>query len=71
MESLINRAIYHPLVALPLFYLTDLMCNLDSSLAAAALVMASTVALDLVTDTQNPPPPQQTSRTQYQCLNQS
>jgi hypothetical protein len=47
MESLINRAIYHPLVTLPLFYLTDLMCNLDCSLAAAALVMASTFAFDL------------------------
>jgi hypothetical protein len=47
MESLINRVIYHPLVALPMFYLTDLMCNLDSSLAAALLVIASTVALGL------------------------
>jgi hypothetical protein len=47
MESLINRAIYHPSVALPVFYLTDLMCNLDSSLAAALLVIASTVALRL------------------------
>ena len=47
MEFLINRAIYHPLVALPMFYLTDLMCNLDCSLAAAALVMASTFAFRL------------------------
>ncbi|MFL9937292.1 hypothetical protein P0D88_52315 [Paraburkholderia sp. RL18-103-BIB-C] len=47
MESLINRAIYHPLVALPMFYLTDLMCNLDCSLAVATLVMASTFACHL------------------------
>jgi hypothetical protein len=47
MESLINRAIYHPLVTLPVFYLTDLMCNLDSSLAAALLIMVSSLALRL------------------------
>jgi hypothetical protein len=47
MESLINRAIYHPSVALPVFYLTDLMCNLDSSLAAALLIMVSSLALRL------------------------
>jgi hypothetical protein len=47
MESLINRAIYHPLVTLPMFYLTDLMCKLDCSLAAAALVTASTFAFHL------------------------
>ena len=47
MESLINRAIYHPLVALPMFYLTDLMCNLDCNLAAAALVTVSTFAFHL------------------------
>jgi hypothetical protein len=47
MESLINRAIYHPLVSRPMFYLADLMCTLDCSLAAAALVMASTFAIHL------------------------
>ena len=41
MEDLISRAIYHPLVALPAFYLTDLMCNVDYSLVSAFLVLAS------------------------------
>jgi hypothetical protein len=41
MEDLISRAIYHPLVALPTFYLTDLMCNVDYSLVSALLVLAS------------------------------
>jgi hypothetical protein len=40
MEDLISRAIYHPLVALPTFYLTDLMCNVDYSLVGALLVLA-------------------------------
>jgi hypothetical protein len=71
MESLINRAIYHPHVALPMLYLTDLMCDLDCSLAVATLVMASTFCLSPVADTQNPPPPQQTPRPLHQCLNQA
>jgi hypothetical protein len=41
MEDLISRAIYHPLVALPTFYLTDLMCNVDYSLFGALLVLAA------------------------------
>lgn len=47
MEDLINRAIYHPFVALPMFYLTDLMCDVDCSLAVAALVIASTFVFRL------------------------
>ncbi|NPT56920.1 hypothetical protein [Paraburkholderia elongata] len=41
MEDLIGRAIYHPLVALPTFYLTDLMCKVDYSPVIALLVLAS------------------------------
>ncbi|CAB3782004.1 hypothetical protein [Pararobbsia alpina] len=40
MEDLISRAIYHPLVALPSFYLTNLMCNVDNSLLSALMVLA-------------------------------
>ncbi len=41
MKDPISRAIYHPLVALPTFYLTDLMCSVDYSLVGALLVLAS------------------------------
>jgi hypothetical protein len=47
MEDLISRAIYHPLVALPTFYLTDLMCNVDYSLVGALLVLVSASTLPL------------------------
>jgi hypothetical protein len=41
MKSLICRAIYHPSIALSMFYLTDLMCNVDYSPSAALLVLAA------------------------------
>jgi hypothetical protein len=48
MENLISRAIYHPLVALPTFYLTNLMCNVDYSLVGALFVLAAGSTFQLV-----------------------
>lgn len=47
MKDLISRAIYHPIVALPMFYLTDLMCSVDCSLVGAFLVLASAITFRL------------------------
>jgi hypothetical protein len=41
MKSLISRAIYHPLIALPMFYLTDLMCRVDCQPSGALLVLVA------------------------------
>jgi len=41
MKSLISRAMYHPLIALSMFYFIDLMHNVDYSLAGALLVLAA------------------------------
>jgi hypothetical protein len=41
MKSLISRAIYHPCIALSMFYLTDLMCNVDYSPSGALLALAA------------------------------
>jgi len=41
MKSLISRAMYHPLIALSMFYLTDLLQNGDYSLGGALLVLAA------------------------------
>jgi hypothetical protein len=40
MEDLITRAIYHPLVALPTFYLTGVMYRVDNSVIATVLVLS-------------------------------
>lgn len=41
MKSLINRAMCHPIFALSMFYLLDLMHNVDYSPAGALLVVAA------------------------------
>ncbi|MFL9912817.1 hypothetical protein PQR75_44155 [Paraburkholderia fungorum] len=41
MKSLISRAMYHPLIALSMFYLTDLMHHADYSVSGALLVLAA------------------------------
>ena len=41
MKSLIARAIFHPLIALPMFHLTDAMHNVDYSPAGVLLVLAA------------------------------
>jgi hypothetical protein len=41
MKRLLSHAIYHPLIALSLFYLTDLMHNVDYSLAGALLTLVA------------------------------
>ena len=41
MKNLISRAMYHPLIALSMFYLTDLMHHVDYSLAGALFVLAA------------------------------
>ncbi|HEV3105928.1 MAG TPA: hypothetical protein VGZ01_09585 [Trinickia sp.] len=48
MEDLMNRIIYHPFVALPTFYLADLMCNVDYSLSAVLVALAFGSALRLL-----------------------
>lgn len=39
MKSLITRALYHPLVALSVFHLTDAMHNVDASPAGVLLAL--------------------------------
>jgi len=41
MKHLLSRAMYHPLIALSMFYLIDLLHNVDYSLAGALLVLAA------------------------------
>jgi hypothetical protein len=41
MKQLINRAMYHPLIALSMFNLADLMCRGDYGLSGALLVLAA------------------------------
>ncbi|MGF7132594.1 hypothetical protein P3T40_004085 [Paraburkholderia sp. EB58] len=40
-QALLHCAIYHPFVALPAIYLTDMLRRADSGLASALLVSAS------------------------------
>jgi hypothetical protein len=41
MKSLVSRAMYHPFIALSMFYLTDLMFRADYSPSGALLVLAA------------------------------
>ncbi|NUY29433.1 hypothetical protein F0160_02730 [Paraburkholderia sp. JPY303] len=41
MKSLISRAIYHPFIALSVFYLVDVMHHVDYSVGGALLVLAT------------------------------
>ncbi|CAB3708821.1 hypothetical protein [Paraburkholderia rhynchosiae] len=41
MKSLLSRTMYHPLIALSMFYLTDLMYNVDYNVSGALLVVAA------------------------------
>ncbi len=41
MSELVNRALYHPSVAGPIFYLTDLMVVVDFSLAGTAMILTA------------------------------
>jgi hypothetical protein len=41
MKRQISRAMYHPLIALPMFYLIDLLHNVDYSPTGALLVLAA------------------------------
>jgi hypothetical protein len=41
MKRLISRAMYHPLIALSMFYFIDLMYNVDYSPTGALLVLAA------------------------------
>ncbi|MEX3635200.1 hypothetical protein [Paraburkholderia sp. BR14320] len=41
MKSLISRAIYHPIIALSVFYLVDVMHHVDYSVAGALLVLTT------------------------------
>ena len=41
MKRLISRAMYHPLIALSMFYFIDLMYNVDYSPTSALLVLAA------------------------------
>ena len=41
MKRLVSRAIHHPSIAISMFYLTDLMCNVDCSPSGALLVLAA------------------------------
>jgi hypothetical protein len=41
MKRLISLAMYHPLIALSMFYLIDLMFNVDYSVSGALLALAA------------------------------
>jgi hypothetical protein len=41
MNRLISRAMYHPLIALSIFFLIDLLHNVDYSPTGALLVLAA------------------------------
>jgi hypothetical protein len=41
MKRLISRAMYHPIIALSVFYLADVMHHVDYSLGGALLVLAA------------------------------
>jgi len=41
MKSLISRAMYHPLIAISMFHVIDVMHNVGYSLAGALLVLAA------------------------------
>ncbi|CAB3776577.1 hypothetical protein LMG28614_00242 [Paraburkholderia ultramafica] len=41
MKRLISRPMYHPLIALFMFYLTDPMYHVDCSVSGALLVLAA------------------------------
>ncbi|WP_233859045.1 hypothetical protein [Paraburkholderia sp. HD33-4] len=41
MKRLINRAIYHPIIALSVIYVADVMHHVDYSVAGASLVLAA------------------------------
>jgi hypothetical protein len=41
MKSLISRAMYHPIIALSVFYVADVMHHVDYSVAGALLVLAT------------------------------
>jgi hypothetical protein len=47
MDNAIIRTIYHPLIALPSLYLTDLMFSVDFSVTAALLRVASGLLIRL------------------------
>ncbi|WP_162842065.1 hypothetical protein [Paraburkholderia monticola] len=41
MKRLISRAMYHPIIALSIFYLADVMHHVDYSVSGALLVLAA------------------------------
>lgn len=41
MKRLISNALYHPVIALSMLYLADLMHHVDYSLSGALLVLAA------------------------------
>ena len=41
MKRLISRAIYHPIIALSVFYLADVMHRVDYNISGALLVLSA------------------------------
>jgi hypothetical protein len=48
MSQLFNRALYHPSVAGPIFYLTDLMIVVDFSLTGTAMILTAKLGHQLL-----------------------
>ena len=48
MDELISRAIYHPLIAPVMLYLSNLLYSVDYSLWRAALIIFGAVALRFI-----------------------
>jgi hypothetical protein len=48
MSKIVNHALYHPSVAGPIFYLTDLMVVVDFSLAGTAMILTAKLGHQLL-----------------------
>jgi hypothetical protein len=48
MDDLISRTIYHPAIAHPVIYLTEIMSRVDWSTGGALVVLAGAVSIQLL-----------------------
>jgi hypothetical protein len=48
MDDLINRTVYHPAIAHPAIYLTEIMSRVDWSIGAAIVVLLGALSVQLL-----------------------
>jgi hypothetical protein len=48
MEALMIRTLYHPSIAHPVIYLTEIMSRVDWSIGAAAVVLTGSLIIQLM-----------------------